>query len=143
VVLSTQQLEHVSDPASVLAEAHRVLRSSGRLLLSTHGVWVHHPDPLDLWRWTEEGLCTLIERAGFRVERVHRQGEFVAAAAVLVTYPLSAKAGGGGLAARLLRALLTMTNWCVGRTDELAARLAPRHLASPSYLVVAMPRNDP
>ena len=138
VVLTTQQLEHVSEPAAVLTEARRILRGSGRLL-STHGVWVHHPDPLDPWRWTEEGLCRLIEQAGFHVERVHRQGELVAAASVLLTYPLSAKAAQGGLA-RVLRPLPTMMNWFARRADAWAARFSPRHLASPSHLVVAAPR---
>src|SRR3954453_20656477 len=36
-LLSTQVLEHVDDPALYLAEAHRVLRPGGRMLLSTHG----------------------------------------------------------------------------------------------------------
>ncbi len=69
VVLSTQVLEHVADPGVYLAEAHRVLRPGGRLLLSTHGVFVYHPDPVDLWRWTGDGLRRAVEGAGFRVVR--------------------------------------------------------------------------
>ena len=68
-VLSTQVLEHVADPAVYLAECARVLRPGGRLLLSTHGIMVWHPDPVDLWRWTSEGLRTAVERAGLEVER--------------------------------------------------------------------------
>lgn len=70
VVLSTQVLEHVAVPAAYLAEARRVLRPGGRLLLSTHGAWKYHPDPVDLWRWTREGLRVEVERAGFRVVEV-------------------------------------------------------------------------
>ncbi len=69
VVVSTQVLEHVRDPGVYLAECHRVLRPGGRLLLSTHGLMVYHPDPVDLWRWTGEGLRRVVEQAGFRVER--------------------------------------------------------------------------
>lgn len=69
-VLSTQVLEHVRDPASYLAECFRVLRPGGRMLLSTHGSFVYHPDPVDLWRWTNEGLRTEIEAQGFQVERI-------------------------------------------------------------------------
>ena len=51
-VLSTQVLEHVADPGALPAERFRVLRPGGRLLLSTHGIFVYHPDPDDYWRWT-------------------------------------------------------------------------------------------
>jgi SAM-dependent methyltransferase len=66
-VLSTQVLEHVAHPERYLAECHRLLRPGGRLLLSTHGFMVYHPDPVDYWRWTGAGLCLQVERAGLRV----------------------------------------------------------------------------
>ena len=67
VVWSTQVLEHVPDPAAYLAEAVRLLRPGGRLLLSTHGHWKYHPHPTDRWRWTSEGLRAEVERAGLEV----------------------------------------------------------------------------
>lgn len=68
-VLSTQVLEHVGDPELHLAECLRVLRPGGRLLLSTHGLMVYHPDPVDLWRWTGAGLEHVVAGAGFEVVR--------------------------------------------------------------------------
>lgn len=68
-LMSTQVLEHVSDPALYLAEAHRVLRPGGRMLLSTHGTFIYHPDPDDFWRWTCAGLRRVVEEAGFAVVR--------------------------------------------------------------------------
>jgi SAM-dependent methyltransferase len=68
-VLSTQVLEHVQDPATYLAECFRVLRPGGRLLLSTHGIMVYHPDPVDYWRWTCAGLERAITDAGFELVR--------------------------------------------------------------------------
>ena len=68
-VLSTQVLEHVVDPAGYLEECNRVLRPGGRLLLSTHGIMLYHPDPVDYWRWTWAGFERILEQAGFRVER--------------------------------------------------------------------------
>jgi len=69
VVLSTQVLEHVTDPGLYLAECHRVLKPGGRLLLSTHGLMVYHPDPVDFWRWTCAGLQRAVTDAGFRITR--------------------------------------------------------------------------
>lgn len=68
-VLSTQVLEHTLDPELYLRECYRVLRPGGRLLLSTHGFMVYHPDPDDYWRWTCAGLRYAVEQAGLTVVR--------------------------------------------------------------------------
>jgi SAM-dependent methyltransferase len=56
IVLCTQVLEHVNDPAAAIRELHRVTVPGGRVLASTHGVQVYHPNPQDFWRWTQTGL---------------------------------------------------------------------------------------
>jgi SAM-dependent methyltransferase len=70
IVLSSQVLEHVPSPQGYLAEANRLLKPGGKLLLSTHGYWKYHPDPTDFWRWTRDGLVKEIEAAGFEVDAV-------------------------------------------------------------------------
>jgi SAM-dependent methyltransferase len=64
VVLCAQVLEHVDDPAAGVRELHRVTAPGGRVLLSTHGTMVYHPNPVDLWRWTQEGLARVFGAAG-------------------------------------------------------------------------------
>lgn len=64
IVLCTQVLEHADDPAQVVRELRRVVRPGGRVLASTHGVQVYHPDPVDLRRWTHTGLRKLFEENG-------------------------------------------------------------------------------
>jgi hypothetical protein len=39
------------------------------MLLSTHGIFVYHPDPDDYWRWTCAGLQRAVREAGFEVVR--------------------------------------------------------------------------
>ncbi len=73
-VLSVQVLEHVRDPGQYLAEARRVLKPGGILLLSTHGTWLYHPHPEDHRRWTRTGLVHEVERHGFKVEEVSAIG---------------------------------------------------------------------
>jgi SAM-dependent methyltransferase len=64
VTICIQVLEHVDDPQAVVRELARVTAPNGRVLLSTHGVMVFHPNPVDRWRWTHQGLERLFEQAG-------------------------------------------------------------------------------
>jgi SAM-dependent methyltransferase len=67
LVLSTQVLEHVPDPAAYLAESFRLLEPGGSLALTTHGLMYLHRDPTDYWRWTCDGLARVITDAGYDV----------------------------------------------------------------------------
>jgi SAM-dependent methyltransferase len=72
LILSTQVLEHVSDPALYLKECFRLLKPGGRLLCSTHGMFEEHPCPNDWNRWTAQGFRRDLERAGFAVADVFK-----------------------------------------------------------------------
>jgi len=67
-VWSVGVLEHVADTGKYLQECHRLLKKGGKLLLCTHGTWMYHPDPIDYWRFTSEGLKVTIQRTGFKIE---------------------------------------------------------------------------
>lgn len=67
VVLSTQVLEHVPDPVGYLREAWRLLRPGGRMLVTTHGLFIEHGCPYDFRRWTPAGLVREGKLAGFEV----------------------------------------------------------------------------
>ncbi len=64
LVLCTQTLEHAIDPARAVHELRRAVAPGGRVLVSTHGVQVYHPNPVDLWRWTHAGLERLFRENG-------------------------------------------------------------------------------
>jgi len=68
IVWSVMVLEHVSDPQKYLEECRRILKPGGKLILCTHGHWMFHPDPVDFWRWTSQGLAAQVERGGFTVK---------------------------------------------------------------------------
>jgi SAM-dependent methyltransferase len=65
VVICTQAFEHLREPWTAVREIRRVLRPAGVALVSTHGVFLYHPDPpttdQDYWRWTHAGLNRLFE----------------------------------------------------------------------------------
>jgi SAM-dependent methyltransferase len=64
LVLCTQTLEHAAAPTRAVRELRRVVAPGGRVLASTHGVQVYHPNPDDLWRWTHAGLERLFGENG-------------------------------------------------------------------------------
>ena len=109
VVLCTQVLEHVDDPAAVVRELSRVTAPGGRVLASTHGVMLYHPNPQDLWRWTHTGLQRLFEHggdwSGVTVEPGAGSAECVAMLVANYLHLLAKRAGAEGLAKPFVSAL--------------------------------------
>lgn len=75
VVVMTEVLEHVADPAALLASIARVLRPGGRALITTPNkssaprgaYWLTDNPPVHLWWFSETTLRLLAARAGLRV----------------------------------------------------------------------------
>lgn len=66
LVVLDHVLEHVIAPARALAHIRvGLLAPRGRVFVSTPFLIRVHPAPLDLWRWTREGLGELLEAADF------------------------------------------------------------------------------
>jgi SAM-dependent methyltransferase len=71
VVVSFQVLEHVWDLDWYLGECQRLLKPNGVFVLSTHGVWLYHPHPVDFRRWTRDGLLEELRTRGFELVELH------------------------------------------------------------------------
>lgn len=67
-VLCTQVLEHIREPWIVVEHIARVLRPGGTAIVTTPFMYPYHPDPGDYFRYTADGLASLFERVGMKVE---------------------------------------------------------------------------
>jgi SAM-dependent methyltransferase len=126
-ILSTQVLHHVEDASFYLRDAYRMLRPGGRLILATHGIWRDAPTPLDLRRWTGEGLRREVEAAGFEVTECvpltcGGRGLLQLLATELPAAPWSRRAwlSPAGLALGVLRRLALRRPASLGRLGERA-----------------------
>ncbi len=74
LLLATETLEHVLDPARFLSEAFRCLRAGGQVLLTVPFAARWHFIPHDYWRYTPSCLRRLLEAAGFADVQVYARG---------------------------------------------------------------------
>ena len=56
-----QLAEHVSDPGQMIGEIHGVLKPGGKNLVTALFMYPYHEAPIDLNRWSLEGLCSLMK----------------------------------------------------------------------------------
>ncbi|MCI0452407.1 MAG: class I SAM-dependent methyltransferase [Candidatus Latescibacteria bacterium] len=75
-VLSSQVIEHLSDPEEALREAHRVLKPGGLLFISFPLLFPLHAAPYDFFRYTEHGFAAMCRRHGFEIVEAHEMGGF-------------------------------------------------------------------
>jgi SAM-dependent methyltransferase len=69
-VMTQETLEHVQKPYLAIEEMYRVLQKQGILYCQLPFIIGYHPGPTDFWRFSKEGICELVEQAGFIVEEV-------------------------------------------------------------------------
>lgn len=71
LVICTQVLQYVAQPAAVIAEIYRVLKPGGGLLLSAPAIYLEESER-DLWRFTSGGLRLLL--GSFRDLEIRAEG---------------------------------------------------------------------
>jgi SAM-dependent methyltransferase len=73
-VISTQVIEHVSEPQQMIHEAYRLLKPNGYLIISSNMYWPLHEEPYDFFRFTKHGFRHILETAGFEVVSILPNG---------------------------------------------------------------------
>jgi SAM-dependent methyltransferase len=64
-VITLDTLEHVEFPHKALAEIHRILKPGGMVILSTVLDFRIHDSPADYWRFTTDGLKSVLKPFSF------------------------------------------------------------------------------
>jgi SAM-dependent methyltransferase len=121
VVMAVEVLEHMPQPEALVAEASRVLRPQGRLMLTVPFMFGVH-DFRDYHRFTPLGMEQILARHGVALEEVRlRGGTFTAATGLVRTLILNAIVGkpkdwravGRSKEARWLASTVVLTPWTV------------------------------
>lgn len=88
-VLMLDVLEHVAEPEAALAEAGRVLRKGGQLLVTIPFAYPLHDLPHDFQRFTRPGLQRRIDAVGLTLAELDEAGGGIEAAALNLSLTLT------------------------------------------------------
>lgn len=130
-----QVLEHIPQPWQTLAELHRVLRPGGVAYLTTPFLWMVHEEPYDFFRYTEFGLRSLLESAGFEIMHLNPLGGAMLTIVMHLNYFIKPLYGArlpwplGGVVRGGLRAFW----WADQRLAQTADRLRPMPYHATAY----------
>jgi SAM-dependent methyltransferase len=74
IIIAEQVFEHLRRPDRAARNILAMLRRGGVFVITTPFLIKYHPEPLDLWRWTEAGLKAFLEDVGFSAVTAHSWG---------------------------------------------------------------------
>lgn len=86
-IICTQVFEHLQDPDIAATAIYRLLRAEGVLLLTVPFFNHVHGSPSDYFRYTDEGIRRVLERAGFTIEFIESGGNFLVSMGALMGFP--------------------------------------------------------
>lgn len=121
-VTCLEVLEHVPDPAVVIAEIARVLRPGGRAWVSMPFLYPVHDAPFDFQRYTSHGMHRDLTRAGLQVTMLRQTGNAVRTAGMLACLAIAGgvyRRGGAYIMLVPVAAVLVVLINCIAWTLSL------------------------
>lgn len=76
VINAIELFEHVEEIEKALSECQRVLKTDGKLIISTPFLWQIHADPFDFQRWTSTKWKLELEKRNFEIENFFVMGKY-------------------------------------------------------------------
>jgi SAM-dependent methyltransferase len=70
LIISQEAIEHMANPGKALTEIVRVLRPGGQLYLQLPFIIGYHSGPHDYWRFTHEGISSLVGQSGLVINQM-------------------------------------------------------------------------
>lgn len=117
-IVAFQVLEHVEDIESMFSEIRRVLKKSGKLLITAPLIWPEHEVPYDFCRWTSFGISNLLEKNFFEIMQQDKVGSTHSVIAALFLNSFGGKAN--PISKILIRLLSLAVNALVLAISHLA-----------------------
>ncbi len=143
IIVCTEVLEHCHTPHKAISELHRVLKSGGKLILTTRFVYPLHDVPNDYFRFTKYGLQSLFKDWDI-IEIVPETNTFSALGALVQRVGFQTVLKGGKLTKGILylvAAVLDRMNWLIEKEFGDIGRTSPDdHIMTTGYYVVAKKR---
>jgi len=75
-IFTSETLEHVFNPNTILAELNRCLKPDGKLLITIPFAGNEHEIPYDYGRYTSFGIAYLLKKHGFEVLHIQKTTSF-------------------------------------------------------------------
>jgi len=128
-LLLTSVLEHLEEPERGIAEAYRLLKPGGHVILTAPFIWWIHEAPRDFFRYSPFGLRHLLEEAGFEVVEVQPLAGAWTTFSLELSYAL--RRYQKGLARPVVGSVMRVAQWAGGRWDKVdfQPRFSWSHLA--------------
>ncbi len=76
-LFSSEVFEHVFNLQEILPELNRVMKTGGKLLFTCPFAWEEHEIPNDYARYTQFALKDLLEKNGFKIMMVDKNGHYI------------------------------------------------------------------